>query len=176
MGELWHHLDRSVPFEEARSEFGRKQRSRVERLAKQRLFGDLREQALLVVKNAWEASDQRNAIIHQGWLLRGVDAMRSWAEWAALQPEERPVYLEEWDRESKDSRDWLRVPPKSIDVLPVQSLEELRRIERALASTTQRASELTFSVASSRECGSPPGYKHPQTASEEPQKAPEEGP
>lgn len=161
MGELWHHLDRSVAYEEARSEFGSKQRREVERLANERLFGDLRDQVLAVVKDAFEASRQRNEIIHQGWLLRGPDASRPWADWFALMPEERPAYLEEWDRESKDSPNWLRVPPKSIDVLPVQTLEELRRIERALATATQRVSDLTFTVASSRECGSPPGYKRP---------------
>ena len=58
-----------------------------------------------------------------------------------------------------------RLSLKSIDVFPVQPLEELRRIERALAAATQRVSDLTFMVASSRECGSPPGYKHPDVAS-----------
>ena len=69
-------------------------------------------------------------------MLRDPDVSRPRADWFALMPEERPSYLEEWDRESKDSPDWLRVPPKSIDVFPVQPLEELRRIERALAAAT----------------------------------------
>jgi hypothetical protein len=131
MGELWHHLDRAVAYEDARSEFGSKQRREVDRLANERLFGELREKVLAVVQEAFRASQQRNEIIHQGWLLRGPDASRPWADWFALMPEERPAYLEEWDRESKDSPDWLRVPPKSIDVFPVQPLEGLRRIERA---------------------------------------------
>ena len=66
MGELWHHLDRTVAYEDARSEFGSKQRREVDRLANERLFGELREQVLAVVQDAFRASHQRNEIIHQG--------------------------------------------------------------------------------------------------------------
>jgi hypothetical protein len=129
MGELWHHLDRSVSFEEARSEFGSAQRRKVTRLAEERLFGELHEQVIAAVQEAWEASRQRNEVIHQGWLLRGPDAMRSWADWFAVLPEDRAAYLEEWDRESKDSPNWQRVPMKTIDVFPAQPPSELRDIE-----------------------------------------------
>jgi hypothetical protein len=69
-------------------------------------------------------------------------------------------YLEEWERESKASQDWRRVPSKSADVVSAQTLEELRGVERELAEVTTVVSGLTFRVASSRETGRPPGYVH----------------
>jgi hypothetical protein len=72
-----------------------------------------------------------------------------------------PAYVEHWERESKDSEDWFRVPRRDINVFPAQPLEELREIERALASATNQVSALTFRVASSRETGAPPGHIHP---------------
>jgi hypothetical protein len=72
-----------------------------------------------------------------------------------------PAYLEEWERESRTSKDWQRVPSRSVDVVPAQTLDELREVERELASATNLVSAVTFRVASSRETGSPPGYVHP---------------
>jgi hypothetical protein len=80
--------------------------------------------------------------------------------WLVVDPADMPKYLEEWERESKTSQDWRRVPSKSIDVVSAHTLEELRSVERELAEVPTMVSSLTFRVASSRETGRPPGYVH----------------
>ena len=110
---------------------------------------------------AEDARARRNEIVHQDWLLRGRDAVRPVSELARISPEDLATYLEEWERESRTSQDWHRVPPRSIDVIPAQTLDELRQVERALAAATDLVSAPTFRVASSRETGSPSGYVHP---------------
>lgn len=87
--------------------------------------------------------------------------MRPVAEFAQIAPQDQATYLEEWERESKASPDWQRVPPRSVDVLPAQTLDDLRGVERELAAVTGRVTRLTLRVASSRESGRPPGYVHP---------------
>jgi len=119
----------------------------------------MREQILAALVAAEAARRRRNEIVHHDWLLRGRDAMRLVSELARISPEDLAPYLEE--RESRTSQDWHRVPPRSIDVIPAQTLYELRQVERALAAATDPVSALTFRVASSRETGSPPGYVHP---------------
>ncbi len=86
--------------------------------------------------------------------------MRPIAEPARVDPADMPKYLEEWERESKTSQDWRRVPSKRTDVVSAQTWEELRGVERDLAEVTTVVSGLTFRVASSREAGRPPGYVH----------------
>lgn len=161
MGHLWHHLDRTQPFEEARWKPGWKQCEQVRRLARERLTADLQEQVLAAVDAAEDARERRNDVVHQDWLLRSRDAMRPVAEIAQIAPEDVATYIEEWERESKDSEDWLSVPRRSIQPVPAQPLEELRQIERALADATNQVTALTFAVASSRETGRPPGFVHP---------------
>ena len=156
MGMLWHHLDRMVPLEKSRRTPGWKQCERVRRLAAERLSGDMLEQVVAAVVAAEEARARRNEIVHQDWLLRGHDAMRPVSELARITQEDLPACLEE--RESRSSQDWQRVPSRSVDVVPAQTLDELREVERELASVTNLVSALTFRVASSRETGSPPGY------------------
>lgn len=161
MGILWHHLDRSVELDRARSESGSKQCQHIHRLAIEKLTGELREQVLAVTEMAEVARRARNDVVHQDWLLRGLDGMRTITELALVEPADLPKYLDEWERESKASQQWQRVPPRSTEVAPAQTLVDLRRTERALAKATNAASALTFRVASSRETGSPPGYVHP---------------
>lgn len=158
MGMLWHHLDRSTKLEDSRRAPGAKQCERVRSLAEERLTGDMREQVLAAVVAAEAARGRRNEIVHQEWLLRGRDAMRPVSELAQIPPEDLPDYLQEWGRESKASQDWQQVPSRSVDVVPAQTLDELREVERELAAATQLVSVMTCRVASSRETGSPPGY------------------
>jgi hypothetical protein len=158
IGMLWHHLDRMVPLEKSRRTSGAEQCRQVRRLAVERLTGDMLEQVCAAVVAAEEARTRRNEIVHQDWLLRGHDAMRPVSELARITQEDLPAYLEEWERESRSSQDWQRVPSRSVDVVPAQTLDELREVERELASVTNLVSALTFRVASSRETGSPPGY------------------
>jgi hypothetical protein len=160
MGMLWHHLDRTTDLNDARRGSGAEQCRRVRNLAQSRLIGEMREQVLAAVDAADAARAKRNEIVHQDWLLRGPDAMRPIAELARVDPADMPKYLEEWERESKTSQDWQRVPSKSTDVVSAQTLEELRGVERELAEVTTVVSGLTFRVASSRETGRPPGYVH----------------
>jgi hypothetical protein len=161
MGFLWHYLDRSVSIESARSAAGKRQCDKVRGLANERLSGQMRDEVLAAVAAAEAARRQRNEIVHQDWLLRGPDAARPVSEIAKIQPADLAAYIEEWDRESKHSQDWRRVPARGTDVVPAQDLEELRQIERALAAATDAISTLVFRVASSRETGSPTGYMHP---------------
>ncbi len=161
MGLLWHHLDRSVVVEYSRAAGGAEQCKRIQRLAAERLTGDMRREVQAVVQAAAAARARRNEVVHQDWLLRGGDAMRPVAEFAQIAPQDQAAYLEEWERESKASPDWQRVPARSVDVLPAQTLDDLRGVERELAAVTGRVTRLTFQVASSRESGRPPGYVHP---------------
>ncbi len=162
MGLLWHHLDRDEPFEETRWKSGAKQCEQVRKLAAERLTGPMREQVLAAVDQAEAARRRRNEIVHQDWLLRGRDAVRPVGEILEVWAEDREAYLTAWERESKDSPGWLRVPSRSIEVEPAQPLDDLIAVERALAVVTETVSALTFRVASSRETGSPPGYVHQQ--------------
>jgi hypothetical protein len=162
MAFLWHHLDRSKAEMEARRASGRVQCKAVRRLAEERLTGRMQKDVLAAVDVAEASRRRRNAIVHQSWLLRGPDATRPVGEWLALPVEDRATYIEEWERGSKPSEDWLRVPHDSIEVTPAQALDELRRVERALAGATNLVENLTFQVASSRGTGSPPGYIGPR--------------
>jgi hypothetical protein len=164
MGLLWHHLDRKTPFEETRRKGGGEQDRQVRKLAKVRLTGPLQDRVLAAATLADTARNRRNEIVHQDWLLRGREAMRPVSEWLALAPEDQAGYLEQWERESKDSEAWLRVPSRGTNVEDAQSLEDLIAVERALSEATDRVTELTYAVASSRETGTPPGYVHPPAA------------
>lgn len=158
MGILWHHLDRALDIDRARRASGAVQCQNVRALGKTKLVGELRDQVLAAVDAADAARLRRNEIVHQDWLLRGRDAMRPVAELKDVIPQDMAEYVEDWERESRASQDWLRVPSKSTDVMAAQSVEELREVERELARVTTIVSGLTFAVASSRETGNPPGY------------------
>lgn len=131
MGFLWHHLDRAVDVERARRTPGAKLCDQVRRLAHERLQGSMRDDAIAAVERAEAVRAERNAIVHQDWVLRSGDAMRSVTELDQVTPEEWPEYLEQWERESKESPDWQRVPSRACDVVPAQTLDELRKVERA---------------------------------------------
>jgi hypothetical protein len=161
MGLLWHHLDRSQPEDNARGALGSVQRKAVKRLAGERLVGPLQAEVLAAVEAAEQAQRHRNEIVHQDWLLRGSDATRPVAELSTIPAEDLPAYLEEWERESKDSPDWLRVPRDTTAAFPAQGLDDLRRVERELAAGASAVQQLTFRVASARETGQPAGYVHP---------------
>lgn len=161
MGFLWHHLDRTKNEVATRRANGGAQCEAVRGLARERLIGPMQTDVLEAVDKAEQARRRRNEIAHQDWLLRGPDARRPVGEWLDLAPEDRESYLEDWERESKSSEDWLRVPHDSIDVTPGQALEDLRQVERALAAATNVVEQLTFRVASSRGTGSPRGYVGP---------------
>lgn len=160
-GLLWHHLDRDVPFETSRRKPGREQRKKLVVLATQRLCGDLQQAVLAAVASVEAAQERRNEVIHQDWVLRGRDAMRSVTEIAAVADQDLSGYLEDWQRQAKESSNWQRVPAREIHVVPAHGLEQLRAVERHLAAVTATVSELVFAVASSRETGKPPGYVHP---------------
>lgn len=159
-GLLWHHLDRSQPENKARGALGNVQRIAVTRLADERLVGPLQAAVHDAVKAAEQAQRHRNEIVHQDWLLRGTDATRPVAELSTIPAEDLPAYQEEWERESKDSPDWLRVPRDTTAVIPAQGLDDLIRVERELATAASAVQQLTFRVASARETGQPAGYVH----------------
>ena len=161
MGHLWHHLDRTVPFEETRWKAGAVQSDKVRRLAETRLVGPLQAAVLSAVREVEEARDRRNDVVHQDWLLRSREATRPWSEIGRIDSEEWPAYLEAWERESKDSKDWQQVPRRGIHVEDAPSLAELVAVERLLSVVTDRVLDLVFTVGSSRETGKPPGYVYP---------------
>jgi hypothetical protein len=157
MGMLWHHLDRTLDPEWCRRRSAGRQREEVEELASQRLTGDMQQRVLAALDAAAAASDKRNDVLHQDWILRGLDSMRSVTELANVDADDLSEYLEEWERESKASPNWQRVPSRSLDLLPAQTLEELGDVERELRGVTDEVTALTFLVASSRDTGRPPG-------------------
>ena len=115
MGMLWHHLDRSTDLDHARRSPGALQSRSVRRLAKSRLVGDMRREALAAVDAADLARARRNEIVHQDWLLRGPDAMRPVAELARVDPADltlinRGLFV---DRQVRDLRS---CPPVGLDL------------------------------------------------------------
>lgn len=163
MGFLWHHLDLTVDEAHSRKAPGAEQCRRIRRLADERLTGNLRDLVLAAVLAAETARQHRNEIVHQDWILRGREAMRPVGEFLTLSEADRDAYVEEWSREARDSANWQRVPARSTDVVPAQTLDELRQIERELAAATDQVEQLVYAVASSRDTGHPAGYVHPQT-------------
>lgn len=161
MGFLWHHLDPSLVLEDCRCANGAKQCEAVDRLARNRLTGDMHNEVLACVAAAEDARRRRNDVIHQDWVLRGREAFRFVGDLAKVEPESLAEYLAAWERESKESGNWQRVPPHGVDVVSAQTSEDLRLVERQLADATSRVEVQVFRVASSRETGIPPGYIHP---------------
>jgi MoxR-like ATPase len=113
---------------------------------------------LAAVDGADAARVERNKVVHQDWVLRHADAMRSVGDLASVTEGDLASYLDEWRREAKESAHWQSVPHDSIEVVRAQTLDDLRAVEQALAAATDRVTELTFSVASAREAGTPPGW------------------
>ncbi len=156
---LWHLAKGSVDEITARKSSISKQAGNVRRLAGVRLCGDLQARVQEAGAEAESASDLRNNIVHQDWVLRGPDAMRPVAELAGLNSQDDlDVYLEEWEREAKASPDWLRMPARSLDLVPGQTLEELKSVEWRLTAAADRVTALTFAVTSARETGHPTGW------------------
>jgi hypothetical protein len=160
MGALWWHLDKgSVNKITARRASISRQIDNVRSLAGVRLRGDLQARVQEATAEAESASDLRNNIVHEDWVLAGPDAMRPVAELAGLNSQDDlDVYLEDWEREARTSHDWMRVPARSLDLIPGQTLEELKSAERRLAAAADRVAALTFAVASARETGHPTGW------------------
>jgi len=133
----------------------------------------LQSAVLEAVETAQNVANRRNDIVYQDWVLRGPDAMRPVAdlpEPTSSSERELFKYVDEWRREPKDSRDWLRQPSKSLELVRAQALPELIRIERALAAATDRVMELVLKVASARDTGHPSGWSAaiPDEFSEDP--------
>jgi hypothetical protein len=95
----------------------------------------------------------------EDWVLRGPDAMRPVADLPDFTSDrELSRYVEQWEREAKDSPDWLRQPSRSLDLVRAQTLPDLVKVERALADATDRVTVLVFAVASARDTGRPAGW------------------
>jgi hypothetical protein len=160
MGRLWWQLDKgSVDEIAARKSSISRQVDNVRKLAEVQLSGYLQAGVQQAAAEAESASDLRNNVVHQDWVLRGPDAMRPATELASLNSQDDlDVYLGEWDREARTSPDWLRMPARSLDLVPGQTVEQLKSVERRLAAAADRVAALVFAVASARETGHPTGW------------------
>ena len=78
-----------------------------------------------------------------------------------LEQQALAAFVEEWDRQATPSEGWLRLPSRSLELDPPQTVDELRDLERRLSGVAARVEVLTFEVASAREVGQPPGYVWP---------------
>lgn len=161
MSFLWWHLDpKHVDQVRARRASGGAQSKAVRQLTDTRLAGALREAVLEALEEADGARELRNEVVHQDWVLRGPDSMRTAAEVSSVASEDLSSYLDEWEREAVASEDWLRLPARAMDLITTQPLEDLRLVERRLAAVTARVQALVFAVASARDTGMPAGYVH----------------
>jgi hypothetical protein len=160
LGRLWWHLDKDNVTEETTRKLGiDKQARAIRTLAHTNLWGDLQSAVIEAVETAQNAADRRNNIVHQDWVLRGRDAMRPVADMPDFTSyRELSRYVDQWERETRDSPDWLRQPSKSFDLVRAQTLPELVKVERALAAATDRVTGLVFAVASARDTGRPAGW------------------
>jgi hypothetical protein len=59
--------------------------------------------------------------------------MRPVAEWLLFAAEDRAAHLAEWERKSKHSENWQRVPSRSIDLQLTQSSNELIEVKQSLS-------------------------------------------
>lgn len=160
MGRLWWHLDITNvdELQARRSPFGT-QVANVRALTAVRLSGELQTLVQEAVNAAERAAKVRNDIVHQDWVLRGRDAMRPVAALADLKSQQDlERYLEEWDREAKESPDWLRLPAHGLELVPGNTLDELTAAERRSAEAADQISALVFAVAGARETGHPAGW------------------
>ena len=161
---LLHHIDPAeLPFEMIRSWGGKRLTDEIRKRAGQRLEGELLADVRRAAGSADEVRDLRNDAVHQGWVLRGSDSVRPVAEIEGLadDPEALEEYLSEWAREAKQSPDWLRVPARSVGLEAASTVEHLVEVELRIGGVLARIVHLSFVVASSRETGSPPGYRRP---------------
>ena len=158
---LLHHLEpAAVGLEDVRAKPGSWLSSEARKRAERLLEGELLSAALEVLESADEARRLRNEAVHQEWVLRGADGMRSVSDLPAVASEdEMRTYVDEWEREAKPSPSWLRVPARSLALEEAQTLEQLVEVERRIGAALARVVELTFLIASARDAGSPPGYR-----------------
>lgn len=110
MGELWHHLHRSVSFETTCSKPGSEHSKKIRRLTGERLVGDLAIEAEAALDSADRGRTHRNEIVHQDWVLHGREAMRPVSDYLALEPDEQASCVDARRREAKTSENWQRVP------------------------------------------------------------------
>lgn len=108
---------------------------------------------------------ERNELVHGEWLLRGSDATRPAAEVIAAvdgtDPADAEAYVRAWEREAKASPEWQRLLARSLELEPPPTLDELVAVEHRLGAVAVRVVEVTYAVASSRDTGTPPGYRRP---------------
>lgn len=158
---LWWHLDpQHVDQARARRASGSAQSKAVRQLTGARLTGALGDAVLAALEEADDARELRNEVVHQDWVLRGPDALRTAAEVSSVATEDLSSYLDEWEREAVASEDWRRLPARAMALVPTQPLEDLRLVERRLAAVAARVQALVFAVASARDTGMPAGYVH----------------
>lgn len=173
LGRLWWHLAPDLVTElDARKASAWKARDGITTLAKERLAAEHRDKVLAVVDDVKAAQDQRNAVLHANWLLRGDDALRPVAEFLALHPTEREAYLTEWDRAATASDGWLRQPNDALELTDPHHLDELVALERRLSDVTTAVVRCHFVIASMRESGIPPGWQGPPEVRRGPQPLP----
>jgi hypothetical protein len=164
LGSLWAHLAwQEIEERKARKAPVGEQLKATRRLATDRLAGGLQTSVLAVIDAAKNAAERRNEVVHQDWVLRGPDSLRSVADLPKSE-DELPAYLLEWEREAKPSDDWLSLPARSTELVPAQTWDDLVEVERELAAVGDAVQNLVFSVASARSSGAPAGWVGPEPA------------
>jgi hypothetical protein len=125
LGWLWTHLAcQEVEEQKARKAPVGEQLKAIRRLAQARLAGELLTSVLTMTDAAKNAAERRNEVVHQDWVLRGPDSLRSVGD-LPKSPDEIPAYIEEWEREAKPSDDWLSLPARSTELVPAQTWNDL---------------------------------------------------
>lgn len=161
VSSLWHHLDRSVDADTARSRPASEQSEMVLGLAESRLAGGLRKAVLAAIGAAEAANKARNHIVHQDCVLQGHGRFDAVLHAEPESPEHDVDQLYWTRRSALESAAWYRGFSDSTAVVEAQTVAELKAVERQLVAATELIRWLTGCVASSREVGIPVGYVHP---------------
>ena len=96
--------------------------------------------------------------------MPGPEGLRVVSDQSGIPVEEAQAQYQAWQRQSKDSESWQRVPARKVTVEAAPSLDDLMTVEKALTRAAEATVSMTFHVASSRVVGEPPGYLHPEAS------------
>ncbi|WP_041292278.1 hypothetical protein [Kineococcus radiotolerans] len=153
--QLWITLDRTARGKRIRG--GKGIRTRIRRLAIERLTGHLLDELLQAVDTAEDLARTQHTLLHQDWALAGSAGSAG--------PAGEPRRSRHW-RQAPDGLSRWRpaaspapaAPPPGSDVDVLASLQQLHA---HLSELTDRIGDLTCGVARARDLGDPPDWDGP---------------
>jgi len=160
--QIWRHLDpdlhdagKKTAAHRERVVAARSRPNQYQEVIKRRAREHLVEHWAAYVIGEVEAQDklrvQRDSLIHQDWVFRGVYAPYT-ADFLGLDEEEQAALVEEHERATISAAGWLTLGKDEPDFLSeAQEIEQLIDTERSLRAMTDRLNACVHRVANLRE-------------------------